>query len=233
MNRIRKVGNTYQVLITPDIKMYPDSALLIGNWTDDKLRNYSVKQFESLNDAQCEAYNYPDIDWYKLIMNHQHIFVRLENTIRTIINDNQFSVELRPELMDFDTLKNTMFDRVIRSGERFNLRHNMNDIIRFTIINPWFSTLQNIATLLETYQVHLYRDDLRLRHKKIIDGKIICLYGVTEFGTTYEIRLIPTLLQQWADWYKKNGFRNEEGANKYYNQIMKQQNTIDAGTVIR
>ena len=233
MNRIRKMGNTYQVLITPDIKMYPDSSLLIGDWTDEKLRNYRVLQFESLNDAQYEAYNYPDIDWYKLILNHQHIFVRLENTIREILNDNQFSVEFKPVLMDPETMKDTMFNRVVKSGERFNLRHNMNDIICFTIVNPWFSTLQNIATVLQTYQAHLHRDDLRLRHKKVIDGKIICLYGVTEFGTTYEIKLIPTLLQQWIDWYKKNGFRNEEGANKYYNQIMSQQNKIDNGPVIR
>ena len=66
MNRIRKIDNNYQVLITPDIKLSPDSSLLIGNWEDESLRNYYILQFESLNDAQAEAYNYPDIDWYRI-----------------------------------------------------------------------------------------------------------------------------------------------------------------------
>jgi len=233
MNRIRKVGNAYQVLITPDIKISPDSSLLIGNWTDEKLRNYYVLQYESLNDAQCKAYEDPDIDWYKLVLNHQHIYARLESTIRSILTDNNFNVDFRPVLMDHEALKDTMFNRVIKSGERFNLRHNMNDIISFTIINPWFKTLQSISTVLETYHAHLYRDDLRLRHKKVVDGKIIYLYGVTEFGTTYEIKLIPTLLQQWVEWYKKNGFRNETGANDFYNKVMKQQQQLDNGPSIK
>lgn len=233
MNRIRKIKDGYQVLITPDIKLAPDQSLLIGNWTDEKLRNYSVLQFDSLNDAQYEAYNYPDIDWYRLVLNHQHIFIRLETTIKDILKNNNFNVDFRPVLMDTETLKETMFNRVLKNGERFNLRQNMNDIINFTIINPWVSTLQSISTVLETYQAHLYRDDLRLRHKKIIDGKIICLYGVTEFGTTYEIRLIPTLLQQWVEWYKKNGYKNEDNANEFYNKIMNQQDAVDNGPIIK
>ena len=78
MNRIRKVDNMYQVLITPDIKISPDSALLIGNWSDESLRNFYVLQFESLNDAQAEAFKYPDIDWYKIVLNHKYIF-EIEN----------------------------------------------------------------------------------------------------------------------------------------------------------
>jgi hypothetical protein len=233
MNRIRKIKDGYQVLITPDIKIAPDQSLLIGNWSDEHLRNYHVLQFETLNDAQCEAYEYPDIDWYRLVLNHQHIFSRLESTLRNIIHNNNLSVEFRPTLMDPETLKNTMFDRVLRVGERFNMRSNMNDIINFTIINPWSHNLHTISTLLETYQAHLYRDDLRLRHKKVIDGKIICLYGITEFGTTYEIKLIPSLLQQWVDWYKKNGFRNETEATELYNKFMKQQQQLDSGPIVK
>ena len=233
MNRIRKINNTYQVLITPDIKLSPDSSLLIGNWEDESLRNYYILQFESLNDAQCEAYNYPDIDWYRMSLNHQHIFQRLEQTIKYILNENNLNVEFRSTLMDATVLKNTMFDRVAKGGERFNLRYGMNDIINFTIINPWTNNLHNIAKILENYRAWLYRDDLRLRHKKIVDGKIICLYGYTEFGTMYEIKLVPTLLQQWADWYRKSGFRNENSANELYDKFFKQQEMIDNGPIVK
>ncbi|QKF94265.1 hypothetical protein QKU48_gp0807 [Fadolivirus algeromassiliense] len=233
MNRIRKVDNKYQVLITPDIRISPDSALLIGNWEDESLRNYYILQFESLNDALCEAYNHPDLDWYRIVLNHEHIFKRLEMTIRSILNEHNLNVEFKGTLMDAETFKNTMFERVIKGGERFNLRYGMNDLISFTITNPWSNNLHNISKMLENYRAHLYRDDLRLRHKKIIDGKIICLYGYTEFGTIYEIRLVPTLIQQWAEWNTQNGTRNESAATKLYQDILKKQQAVDAGPIIR
>lgn len=227
MNRIRKVDNGYQVLITPDIKVSPDSALLIGNWTDENLRNYYLLHFNSLNDAQCVAYDYPDIDWYRIVLNHKYIFARLKDTIQTILQNNNLNVELQSVLMEPQMLKEVIFERVTRGGERFNLRYGMNDIISFTIVNPWLNNLHTIAKLIENHREHVYRDDLRIRHKKIIDGKIICLYGVTEFGTIYEIRLIPTLLQQWGEWYNKIGYKNSKHANELYNKYIKQQNEID------
>ena len=233
MNRIRKADGKYQVLITPTIQMSPDSSLLIGNWEDESLRNYSVLQFETMNDAMCESYNYPDIDWYKIVLNHKYIFQRLESTLQKIINENKLNVEFRSKLLDPVSLKNMMSDRVIKAGERFNLKTGINDIISFTIINPWSNNLHNIAKLIENYQEHVYRDDLRIRSKKIIDGKIIYLHGVTEFGTIYEIKLIPTLLQQWVDWYNKNGHQNEEVATKLYNDVLKKQEAMDNGPIFR
>ena len=233
MNRIRKVDNKWQVLVTPNISMSPDSSLLIGNWEDESLRDYYVLQFESLNDAQCEAYKYPDIDWYKMSLNHQHIFQRLKTTIKSVLDENQVNVDFRATLMDPETLKDTMFDRVIRGGERFNLRHGMNDIISFTIINPWSNNLQHISKMLENSRAWLYRDDLRLRSKKIVDGKIIYLYGITEYGTRYEIKLVPSLLHQWGEWYSRNGQRNDMAAMKLYQDILKKQNLVDNGPIIR
>ena len=122
MNRIRKQDSKYQVLITPNLQMSPDSSLLIGNWEDESLRNYSVLQFDTLNDALCEAYKSPDIDWYKIVLNHKHIFKRLEDTLQLIIADNNLNVEFRPRLVDPLTLKNIMFDRVIKGGERYGKR---------------------------------------------------------------------------------------------------------------
>ena len=233
MNRIRKVGNTYQVLITPNIKIAPDQSLLLGNWEDESLRNYYVLQFETLNDAQCEAYKYPDINWYRMVQNHEHIFKRLEQTIRAILIENNYNVDFRANIMDPETLKNTMFDRVAKGGERFNLRYGLNDLISFTIVNPWTNNLHNISKSLENYMGHLYRDDLRIRQKKIVDGKIICLYGLTENGTIYEIKLIPTLLQQWAEWYRTNLNRNEKVAGENYQKLLKQQAVVDSGPVLK
>lgn len=233
MNRIRKVDNVYQVLITPDIKVSPDMSLILGNWEDESLRDYHVLQFETLNDAQCEAFKYPDLDWYKIVLNHEQIFQRLKTTIKSVLDENKLNVEFRARLMDPETLKNIMFDRVLNAGERFNLRYGLNDIIQFTIINPWTNNLQNIAKTLENYRAWLNRDDLRLRQKKIVDGKIICLYGYTEYGTIYEIKLIPTLLQQWAEWFLKNGFRNDKMATTLYNKIVNQQDMIDNGIILK
>lgn len=233
MNRIRKVDNVYQVLITPDIKISPDSALLIGNWEDESFRNFYVLQFETLNDAQAEALKYPDIDWYKICLNHKYIFERLKKTIKDILDENNFSVDFRATLMDPETFKNTMFDRVVRGGERFNLRYGMSDIINFTIINPWSNNLHNISKQIENYRAYLFRDDLRLRHKKIVDANIICLYGITEFSTVYEIKLVPTLLHQWGEWYNKVGYMNQDTANQLWNKFLKQQKALDNGTILK
>lgn len=233
MNRIREYNGGFQVLITPDIKISPDSSILIGNWTDEKLRNYYVLQFSTFNDAMAEALNYPDIDWYRISLNHKYIYARLEGIMKKIINDNGFVVEFQPKLLDGVTLKNVMMDRVMKGGDRFNLRYGMNDIINFTIINPWTSNLNVIAKTIENYRSDTYRDDLRIRFKKVIDGKIICLYGVTEFGTMYAIKLIPTLLNQGVMWYDKNGFRDEQNFITQYNKLLKAQGDLDRGVILQ
>lgn len=233
MNRIRKSDDKYQVLLTPTLQMSPDSSLIIGNWEDESLRNYRVLQFETMNDAMAEAYNYPDINWYKMVLNHKYIFQRLEKTLQDIINKNNLNVEFRSKLLDPVTLKNIIFDRVIKGGGRFNLKTGLNDIISFTIISPWSNNLHNISRLIENHKEHVYRDDLRIRSKKIIDGKIIYLNGTTEFGTIYEIKLIPTLLDQWATWYNKTGYHNEESSTQLYNQTLKKQTDTDNGPIFR
>jgi len=232
MNRIRKKNNIYQVLITPELKLAPDgAALLIGNWGDEHLRNYYVLEFESLNDAQCESLNHPDINWYRIVLNHQHIYKRLDMTLRQILSDQ--NIEFRSTLLDPESFKNIIFDRVLQAGEKFNLRNGMNDIISFIIINPWSSNLYYISKLLENYRAHLYNDDLRLRQKIIIDDKIILLTGYTELGTMYEIKLIPTLLQQWADNYNKNSYRDPKQSIKIYEKILQQQKNLDNGIIIK
>lgn len=233
MNRIREYNGAFQVIITPDIKISPDSSLLIGNWADENLRNYYVLQFSTFNDAMAEALNYPDIDWYKMVLNHKYIFMRIENTLKYIINEYNFNVELKSQLLDPATLKNVMFERVMKGGERFNLRYGLNDIINFTIINPWKNNLHVIAKTIENYTNETYRDDLRIRFKKIIDGSIIYLYGYTEFGTVYSIKLVPTLLNEATVWYDKSGFRDEKNFMMQYNKLLKMQQNMDSGVILQ
>jgi hypothetical protein len=233
MNRIREYNGEFQVIVTPDIKISPDSSLLFGNWADENLRNYYILQFTTFNDAMAEALKYPDIDWYKMVLNHKYIFTRLENTLKSIINEYKFNVELKSKLLDPETLKNVMMDRVIKGGDRFNLRYGLNDIISFTIINPWTNNLHNISKIIEKYTNVTYRDDLRIRSKKIIDGKITYLYGYTELGTVYSIKLIPSLLNEGVMWYDKNGFRNEQNFMTQYNKLLKQQNALDSGIILQ
>lgn len=228
MNRVRKLGATFQVLITPSIKVSPDSALMIGNWDDSELRNFYILEFSNLGDAMCEALNHPDIDWYRLVLNQKDIFQRLRSTINKVVDDQGFTVNYIPHLMAPETLKNTMFDRVMKNGERFNLRYGMNDIMNFTIVNSSTKNLFKISKALENYRAHPYRDDLRLRDKRVMNNKIICLYGVTEFGTMYEIKLIPTLLHEWGEWYKKVGYlKKPDEAERFYLDILKKQEDVD------
>lgn len=195
MNRIRRINNSYQVLITPGIKISPDSSLMFGLWADPNLRGYSVKTFDTMNDAMCEAFKYPDIDWTRLVINNEHIFIRLRNVITNIINENiTDQVQIRSNLMSAETFKNTMMDRVILHGSRFNLNDNFSDLISFTIVSPYSFVLFKCYEVLNKYKGHLYVDELRIRNKMIVAEKIIYLYGLTDQGTVYQIKLVPSLL---------------------------------------
>lgn len=236
MNRIRKTPEGYQVLLTPNISVSPDSSLMIGNWSNPELRNFRVMSFDSLNDALAESYKYADIDWYRLIINHEHIFNRLDKQIRAILANYELNVEMHSKLMGPAEFKETMFERVLHGGERFNLKENFNDLISFTIINPFTATLNKVSDILENHKEHLYRDDLRLREKAIVDGKITFLYGQTEFQTMYSIKMIPSLLHTWTQWKnKKFGpyLDDPSGhADKLYKEFLQKQQMIDSGKIL-
>ena len=227
MNRIRQINGIFQVLITPNIKISPDSSLMLGNWEDADLRNFYVLEFDNLQSAQCEAFKHPDIDWYRIILNHKYIFERLNRTIKNILED--YNVEYYSHLMSPEGFKNTIFDRVLQGGERFNTRYGFTDIISFTIVNPWSNTLKRISKNIEHFREHLYRDDVRIRSKKIIDDKIISLYGVTEFGTIFEIKLLPSLIYQWMTWHKRYGHTKQKYSESLYRKYLQMQDTIDRG----
>jgi len=216
MNRIRRINNSYQVLITPGIKISPDSSLMFGLWADPNLRGYYVKTFESMNEAMCEAFKHPDIDWTRLVINHEHMFIRIRNLLTNILKENiTDQIQIRSNLMSAETFKNTMMDRVILHGSRFNLKDNFSDLLSFTIVSPYTFVLFKTSEVLLKYKSHLYVDDLRIRDKKVVDGKIIYLYGLTDLGTVYQIKLVPTLLD------------NISTRSPNYKQLLNMQSGVD------
>lgn len=216
MNRIRRINNSYQVLITPGIKISPDSSLMFGLWADPNLRGYYVKTFESMNEAMCEAFKHPDIDWTRLVINHEHMFIRIRNLLTNILKENiTDQIQIRSNLMSAETFKNTMMDRVILHGSRFNLKDNFSDLLSFTIVSPYTFVLFKTSEVLLKYKSHLYVDDLRIRDKKVVDGKIIYLYGLTDLGTVYQIKLVPSLLD------------NISSRSPNYKQLLNMQSGVD------
>jgi hypothetical protein len=229
MNRIRKVKNIYQVLVSTnssinnsiDSTNSPDNSYLIGNWSDANFKNYRIIELPTLNTALSESLMHPDIDWYRLILNHKHIYNRLVSLINALLVRYNFNnkVQLVSKLLSPEELKHSMFDvALMQNNNAFHL--NNNNIISFTIINPFSINLNKIANIFENYREHYNRDDLRIIKKKIIDNKIILFSGLTEFGTSYEIRLIPSLVYQYVVWGNID--------NNLYKNLIVNQSKIDS-----
>jgi hypothetical protein len=226
MNRIREYNFKYQVLITPTMPMHTGYELMMGNWTDEHLRNYYVLEFDNMGDAQCEAFKHPDIDWEKMSLMHQNVYYDLKNVIKKILNDHKFIGEFQPKILSPNELKNTMFDRVMYYGKRFTLRYNFNDSIGFHIVNPFTKNLIEISKYLEV--------DPRLRiHRKFINNGVIHLIGRTDLGTTFEIGLWPTMIAQWARWAEENPQISTENKKYSFLEAVKKQEKMDSGFEIR
>lgn len=225
MNRIRKVGNIYQVLLTPTYEYSPNFEIMLGNWMESNLRNFKVIEFNSLNDALGEAYKYPDIDWNKLVSIHYDAYEKIVPMITQIMHKQKRIVEIDAKLANPTEVKNLMFDRISRLGNRFTLIYNANDVISINIVNPWSQNLKDIATFLQKIP------ELRIVRKYYSRG-IVHLIGETEMNTTYEIKLWPTLIYNWAKWV---AFENisQASAKQILNQIIEKQNIIDDGIIIR
>lgn len=220
MNRIRQHNGKHQVIITPHHRFDTGFELMLGNWTDSKLKNYSIKEFTNLEDAQCEALLYPDIDWLKIVLFHKEIYLKLHKIIKSELETNNFIVDFEAKIMTADELKNTMFNRVMQYGKRFNLSYNLNDIIGFHIINPWNSNLNEIK------QILIKNKTLRISKIHEVKGSIK-LIGVTDIGTTYEITLWPTLIAQWARWVSKEKNLSEKAIDDAFNDAVKAQEQIN------
>ncbi len=226
MNRIRKYKNKFQVLTTPHHRFDPGFELMLGGWTDDNLRNYNVKEFMDMDDALEEAFNYPDIDWEKMVLFHKDVYVKLYKIIKSELEENDFIVEFEPQIMTASQIKDAMFDRVMKFGKRFKLNYNLNDIIGYHIINPWGKNLR------EMYRIFKNNRNLRIvRHE--FDHGVIRAIGETDIGTNYEIILWPTLVAHWARWALKHPDLSEETKEASLKDILATQTQIEKTISIR
>lgn len=226
MNRIRRVDNGFQVLVTQRYISNPSFELMLGNWTDEKMRNYRVVQFSTLQDAMDLAFKLPPIDWNKLISLHEDAFRTIVSTLNSSLKNGGCIVEIDAHIMNPTELKEIMFERVSRDGKRFNLFYDANDIISVNIINPWTNNLIKIVNTLKNIP------DLRI--KKIIKTKTnIKLIGLTDVNTVYEIRLWTSIMAQHVKWIFENELKKQFYLNSFDGIIAKQKLIDDSDIVVR
>ena len=226
MNRIRKYNNKYQVLITPHHKFDIGFELMLGNWTDDNLRNYHIKEFTDMDDAMEEAFNHPDVDWEKMVIFHKDIYAKLYKLIKAELDFGEFIVELEPRIMQGNEIKEIMFNRVMTLGKRFKLNYNLNDIIGYHIVNPWSRNLKEIFNLLKS------KKELRIVRYETDHG-VVRMIGETDIGTNYEIVLWPTMISQWSKWVTKHPEIPNETKETSLEQLVKLQKDIDKQISLR
>uniref|UniRef100_A0A6C0ACT4 Uncharacterized protein n=1 Tax=viral metagenome TaxID=1070528 RepID=A0A6C0ACT4_9ZZZZ len=197
MNRIRYNKGVYEVLVTPNITISPDSELISGGWTDEYLKGFTVKTFEDKQDAYYFSSELPELDWVKLIRTQKDFFNTIESKVETVLDSHNFTYEIKSKMMKPDQAKHIMFDRVLKHGIRFNLTTHMNDLVSVVVTNPWYENLEDMVSVL--------RNIADLRISKIIrNNKTITLVGVNHLNFNYSIKLIPTLIKHAIDWKDKN-----------------------------
>lgn len=228
MNRIRRVGDIYEVLVTPNITFDSDMELIAGNWTDPYLKGFYIKDFDNEQDAYYFSATMPDMDWMKLIRMNKDFKPIVHDKVEKILDSHGFTYNIETVLMTPVQLKNTIFDRVKNSGKRFTLASNLNDVLTVIVTNPWYNNLEDMAQVLK--KVH----DLRI--KKIIrKNKTVTLVGVNHMGTSYEIKLMPTLIRHAIEW-KDNNVHNSSSFRTFIgtmNELLKLQKKIDKETLLR
>jgi hypothetical protein len=235
MNRIRRVGKIYQVLTTPHQKYDVGFEYLLGSWTDEALMGFEVKDFNTYFDAECEASKFPDINWDQLVDYHKDPYIFLKKYIQTILDHVDIMVQFKSQILNPEQTKNKMFDRVHKGQislsenddcSNFRTVYDMNDIISFTIVNPWTKNLNEI-------ELHLMKNARLNIFNRIEKNNIVHLVGRTDIGTTYEILLLPSILNNWMEWRQKHlDFAPSQHSNALKNCV-KTQRIIDSTPVLR
>jgi hypothetical protein len=232
MNRIRKHNNRFQVLIAPHQKYNPGFEFLLGSWTDEGLMGFQVLEFNTYYEAEKLSIEQPDINWDQLVEFHKDAYVFLRSQINDVLKKTNIAVQLKSYLLTPIQTKNKMFDRVLRGQNgndetSFRLVYDMNDIISFIIVNPWTRNLQEIETYL------LNHERLNIFNTTRQNG-VVHLIGRTDIGTTYEILLIPSLLDNWMEWRNLNSnILPNSKLNAGLRECIKTQRNIDKTFALR
>ena len=111
MNRINKYiidgVQYYDVLITPNYVSNPSMELVLGNWLDENFNLFYVKTVKSLQDAMNIAWQYPDIDWERLVGMYKDNYLKLDKTIKLYINNLNIPVTYEPCILTAQQAKKT------------------------------------------------------------------------------------------------------------------------------
>lgn len=217
MNRIREVDAGYQVLVSPHRKYDVGFEFMLGSWTDEGLEGFRVLEFDTYDQAECEALRHPDINWEMLHDFHKDQFEMFYRIVKNILDYSEIAAELVPTLMKPNQIKNTMMNRVLKGqinsqSNDFRLAYDMNDIITYVIHNPWSSNLDRIRSfLVGESRLNIY--------KSYVINNIIHIVGRTDIGTTYEILLCPTIMYHWM--------KNQNKTSSSLVKVIKAQQAID------
>lgn len=228
MNRIRRIDNIYQCIITPHRKYDTEFEYMLGSWTDESMIGFEVKTYSSYAEAECDAMDMPDIDWDKLVEYHKESYFFLRDRLSKIIRMCSIAADFKHCLATPHQIKNRMFDRVIMGNKTtsgFRLVHDMNDIISFVIINPWTHNLKKLAAIL----IQSERLDI---FNKIEKEGTIHLIGKTNIGTSYEILLMTSIVHNWVIWKEKNETNSDEHNKFALKNCLKTQQLIDSTFVL-
>lgn len=228
MNRIRKIKDEYEVLVTPNLTFSPDMEILTGNWTDPYLKGFYIEKFDNQQDAYQLSVTMADINWGKLVEMHRDFYNIIENKVITILDSNNFTYDINTKIMTPAELKHTMFDRVEILGGKFTTTNHLNDIVTVTVTNPWSENLEDMCRTLKSIK------DLRIKKIQRSFGTI-SLIGTTYLGSSYEIRLVPSLIESVMSWKKKN-IRSKHDLQRFtsvMNEIFELQDKIDSSSRLR
>jgi hypothetical protein len=126
--------------------------------------------------------------------------------------------------------KDILFDRVIKGQTNedniFRLVYDMNDIVSIVITNAWTDNLVEL-------EKHLVKHSRLNLFSKLQKNGVTHLIGRTDIGTTYEIVLVPDLVNHWMKWKNNNkGLPNNRHISALKN-ILNTQQIIDNGPRLR
>lgn len=217
MNRIDIIKGKYVVLITPPYFNTINCEAILDNWYDVQFSNFTLMQFDRLEDAQFEALKYPDIDWYKIVSSHVELKKTIEKNVQEVIHHGKIICDMKVTLCSPEELKKNIIQRVINTKNYLNATFGISDIVTVTITNSWTRNLEFIASLL-----------FRTKKLKIFDKMnkppSIYLFGKTDVGTTYSIVLIPTHIHNVIQWLGEN---NNPASDAIFAKALEQQAQID------
>lgn len=217
MNRIRNINNKYEVLINNNYTTNPSIELSLGELFNTQLRNYEIKEYDNLQDAINEAYNYPPLNYNKMHSDSIDNFKKLLYLINKILQNQ--NVNIKPKLLLPEEIKNMLFDRIKQKGRRFTFYYNFNDIIAFDIINPYYHNLIQIINILqETKELRIIKIEKTLTHIKLV--------GLTDNNILYEIRLWTSIIYNYMTWINNNNKNILDYINELQLKI-NEQNLLD------